>query len=144
MPAESARAEINPVFNGNKIKLGVFPPLATTIFPFIVGPKLALELVLTGQAITAERARELGLVNRLVAEDQLEKTVKELITQITSQSGAVLAMAKKAILDGMGMSLRDGLRNSMNIFLNELYRLEDSQEGLRALLEKRKPLWKNR
>jgi hypothetical protein len=44
----------------------------------------------------------------------------------------------------MGMSLRDSLRNSMNIFLNELYRLEDSQEGLRALLEKRKPQWKNR
>ena len=53
-------------------------------------------------------------------------------------------MAKKAILAGMGLSLRDGLRNSMNIFLNELYRLEDSQEGLRALVEKRKPNWKNR
>jgi cyclohexa-1,5-dienecarbonyl-CoA hydratase len=132
------------VFAQPEIKLGVFPPLATTIFPFIIGPKLALELVLTGQSITAERARDLGLVNRLVAEDQLEKTVNELLTQITSQSGAVLAMAKKAILDGMGMSLRDGLRNSMNIFLNELYRLEDSQEGLRALLEKRKPQWKNR
>ncbi len=132
------------VFAQPEIKLGVFPPLATTIFPFIIGPKLALELVLTGQAITAERARDLGLVNRLVAEDQLEKTVNELLTQITSQSGAVLTMAKKAILDGMGMSLRDGLRNSMNIFLNQLYRLEDSQEGLRALLEKRKPQWKNR
>ena len=132
------------VFAQPEIKLGVFPPLATTIFPFIVGPKLALELVLTGQAITAERARELGLVNRLVAEDHLEKTVNDLLAQITAQSGAVLTMAKKAILDGMGMSLRDGLRNSMNIFLNELYRLEDSQEGLRALLEKRKPLWKNR
>jgi hypothetical protein len=44
----------------------------------------------------------------------------------------------------MGLSLRDGLKNSMNIFLNELYRLEDSQEGLRALVEKRKPVWKNR
>jgi cyclohexa-1,5-dienecarbonyl-CoA hydratase len=132
------------VFAQPEIKLGVFPPLATTIFPFIVGPKLALEIVLTGQAITAERACELGLVNRLVPEDQLEKTVKELIVQITSQSGAVLNMAKKAVLDGMGMSLREGMRNSMNIFLNELYRLEDSQEGLRALLEKRKPQWKNR
>jgi hypothetical protein len=48
------------------------------------------------------------------------------------------------VLAGMGMSLREALRNSMNIFLNELYRLEDSQEGLRALLEKRKPQWKNR
>jgi enoyl-CoA hydratase/carnithine racemase len=56
----------------------------------------------------------------------------------------VLGMAKKAVLGGMGMSLRDALHNSMSIFLNELYRLEDSQEGLRALLEKRKPQWKNR
>ena len=127
-----------------EITIGVFPPLASTIFPYIVGTKLALELVLTGEAITAERAKELGLVNRLVNEDQLEKTVKELTAQITSQSGAVLMMAKRAILGGMGLSLKDGLKNSMNIFLNELYRLEDSQEGLRALLEKRKPKWKNR
>jgi cyclohexa-1,5-dienecarbonyl-CoA hydratase len=134
----------NARFAQPEIRLGIFPPLASTIFPYIVGPKLALELVLTGQAITAERARELGLVTRLVPEDQLEKTVAELTTQITAQSGAVLTMAKRAILGGMGLSLRDGLRNSMNIFLNELYKLEDSQEGLRALVEKRKPEWKNR
>lgn len=127
-----------------EIKLGVFPPLASTIFPYIVGAKLALELVLTGEAITAERAKELGLVNRLVAEEQLEKTVHDMIVQITSQSGAVLTMAKRAILEGMGLSIKDGMKNSMNIFLNELYRLEDSQEGLRALIEKRKPQWKNR
>ena len=127
-----------------EITIGIFPPLASTILPHLVGPKLALELVLTGEAITAERAKEVGLVNRLVPEVQLEHTVNELIAQITSQSGPVLAMAKKAILGGAGLSLRDGLRNSMNIFLNELYRLEDSQEGLRALVEKRKPQWKNR
>ncbi len=127
-----------------EITIGVFPPLASTILPHIVGPKRALELVLTGGAITAERARELGLVNRVVPELHLENTVNELIAQITAQSGAVLAMAKKAILGGMGLSLREGLRSSMNIFLNELYKLEDSQEGLRALVEKRKPQWKNR
>ncbi len=53
-------------------------------------------------------------------------------------------VAKRAILSGMGLSLRDGLKHSMDIFLNELYGLEDSQEGLRALVEKRKPNWKNR
>ena len=127
-----------------EITIGMFPPLASTMFPHIVGPKRALELVLTGEAISAERARDLGLVNRLVPETQLQAAVNELVTKITAQSGAVLGMAKKAVLAGMGMSLRDSLRNSMNIFLNELYRLEDSQEGLRALLEKRKPQWKNR
>ncbi len=127
-----------------EITIGMFPPLASTMFPHIIGPKRALELVLTGEAITAERARDLGLVNRLVPEAQLQAAVNELIGKITAQSGAVLGMAKKAVLGGMGMSLRDSLRNSMSIFLNELYRLEDSQEGLRALLEKRKPQWKNR
>ena len=127
-----------------EISIGVFPPLASTILPFLVGPKIALELVLTGEPVTAERALELGMVNRLVPETQLEKTVADLVNRINSHSGPVLTMAKKAILGGIGMSLRDGLKHSMNIFLNELYRLEDSQEGLRALVEKRKPNWKNR
>lgn len=127
-----------------EITIGMFPPLASTMFPHIVGPKRALELVLTGEAISAERARDLGLVNRLVPEAQLQVAVNELVAKITTHSGAVLGMAKKAVLGGMGLSLRDALRNSMSIFLNELYRLEDSQEGLRALLEKRKPQWKNR
>lgn len=127
-----------------EISIGVFPPLASTILPFLVGPKIALELVLTGEPVTAERALDLGIVNRLVPEAQLEKTVNDLVNRITGHSGAVLTMAKKAILGGIGLSLRDGLKHSMNIFLNELYRLEDSQEGLRALVEKRKPNWKNR
>jgi cyclohexa-1,5-dienecarbonyl-CoA hydratase len=127
-----------------EITIGIFPPLASTILPFLVGPKIAMELVLLGEPVTAERAQELGLVNRLVPEAELEATVNELIERITGHSGPVLTMAKKAILGGMGLSLQDGLKNSRNIFLNELYRLEDSQEGLRALVEKRRPKWKNR
>jgi len=127
-----------------EISIGIFPPLASTILPFLVGPKIALELVLTGEPVTAERALELGMVNRLVPEAQLEKAVSDLVGRISGHSGPVLTMAKKAILGGMGLSLREGLKHSMNIFLNELYRLEDSQEGLRALVENRKPNWKNR
>jgi len=53
-------------------------------------------------------------------------------------------MAKRAVMDGMGMSLRDALHHALRIFLNELYGLEDSQEGVQAVVEQRKPLWKNR
>src|SRR5256885_15272949 len=56
-----------------EISIGVFPPLASTILPFLVGPKIALELVLTGEPVTAERALELGMVNGLVPESQLEQ-----------------------------------------------------------------------
>jgi cyclohexa-1,5-dienecarbonyl-CoA hydratase len=127
-----------------EIKLGVFPPLAAAILPYILGPKLALELVLTGEVMTAERARELGLVNWLVPESQLENKVAEVVAKVTAQSGPVLSMAKKAILGSLGQSLREGVSSTMKVFLNELGDLEDSQEGLRALIEKRAPKWKNR
>jgi len=127
-----------------EIRLGVFPPLAAAVLPYILGPKQALELVLTGEAMSAERARELGLVNWLVSEEELEKKISEISAKVTAQSGPVLTMAKKAILGSLGLPLRDGVRNSMKVFLNELAELEDSQEGLRALVEKRAPKWKNR
>ena len=109
-----------------------------------MGPKLALELVLTGETMTAERARgtgpgELGGIAGRAAEK-----VDDVIAKVTAQSGPVLTMAKKAILASLGQPLRDGVRNSMKVFLNELADLEDSQEGLRALVEKRAPKWKNR
>src|SRR5690349_24113376 len=99
-----------------EITIGVFPPLASTILPFLVGPKRALEIILTGEAISAEQALQLGLVTRLVPEAKLESTVNELVERIAAHSGSVLAMAKKAILGGMGLSLRDSLKQSMNIF----------------------------
>ena len=127
-----------------EVTIGMFPPLAATILPHLIGPKQALELVLTGETVTAERALELGMVNRVVPEDKLAATVSQLVGQIAAQSGPVLAMAKRAVLGGMGKSLRDALHQSIHIFLNELYGLEDSQEGLRAVVERRKPQWKNR
>ncbi len=127
-----------------EIKLGVFPPLAAAILPYLLGPKQALELVLTGETMSAERARELGLVNWLVPEDGLQKKIDEVTAKVTAQSAPVLTMAKKAIMGSLGLPLRDGVRGSMKVFLNELAELEDSQEGLRALVEKRAPKWKNR
>lgn len=134
----------NARFAQPEIQLGAFPPLAAAVLPYILGPKLALELVLTGEAMSAERAREVGLVNWLVPEDKLVEKVDDVVSRVTAQSGPVLTMAKKAILGSLGLPLREGVRNSMKVFLNELADLEDSQEGLRALAEKRAPKWKNR
>ncbi len=121
------------------------PPLASTTFPHIVGPQRALELVLTGEAISAERARDLGLVNRLAPEGQLQAAVSELAGKITAQSGAVLGMAKKAVCSaGMGMSLRD-----FALFHEHFPERAVSPGGLqegaaRATLKNAAPQWKNR
>src|SRR5579863_1938166 len=63
-----------------EITIGMFPPLASTMFPHIVGPKRALELVLTGEAISAERARDLGLVNRLEMASPVSTSSSEAIS----------------------------------------------------------------
>ena len=125
-------------------KLGIFPPFAATLFPSILGARRTMEMVLTGDTMTAEQAQEYGLVNRVVPEKDLEGAVEELVAKLSQQSGPVLQLTKRAILEAMGKTFRDALRNTEDIFLNELSKLEDPREGLRAVLEKRKPKWKNR
>ena len=124
--------------------LGTFPPFATSTFPHLVGPKRAMELLLTGDPITAEEALQLRLVNKVVPEADLNKTLDQLLAKIAQHSAPVLSMTKRALYEGLGMSLTDSMKHSRDLFLNELYKLEDSQEGLRAVIEKRKPQWKNR
>lgn len=132
------------VFAQPEIKAGLFPPIAAIILPHLVGPKRALQMILTGERIGAQEALRLGLVNRVVSDADLEKTVQELIAQISEQSAPVLEMAKKVIFQSMGQPLLEAMKNSANLYLNQLMDLEDSQEGLRAILERRKPVWKNK
>lgn len=127
-----------------EIRLGVFPPLAAIILPHVIGPKRALEMILTGDPIGAEEALRLGLVNRVVPEDLLEQEVGKILTKITDQSAPVLEMAKKVIYDTIGLPLVAAIKKSSDTYLNQLMDLDDAQEGLRAILEKRKPVWKNR
>jgi cyclohexa-1,5-dienecarbonyl-CoA hydratase len=127
-----------------EVKLGIFPPFASVMLPQVIGPKKAYELILTGEALTAEQALSYGFVNRLVPESQLEKTVAEVVARICEFSAPVLEMTKKVIGGSIGLHLDEAMKQSHNIYLNELMALEDAQEGLRAVLEKRKPVWRNR
>ena len=132
------------VFAQPEVRAGLFPPIAAVFLPHLVGPKRALQMILTGERIGGQEALRLGLVNRLVSEAELERTVEALVTQISEQSAPVLEMAKKVIYLSMGMPLQDAMKKSADLYLNHLMELEDSQEGLRAILERRKPVWKNK
>lgn len=124
--------------------LGMFPPFATSLFPQLIGPKRAMELILTGNIVTAEEAVQMRLVSRMVPQAQLAPTIDQLATQLAQSSAPVMAITKRALYEGLGMNMMDSLAHAHNLFLNELYKLDDAQEGLRALAEKRKPEWKNK
>ena len=127
-----------------EVKLGIFPPFAAVMLPQLIGPKKTYELILTGEAMTAEEAHTYGFVNKLVPEAELEKAVNEVIARIGEFSAPVLEMTKKVIGSSIGVPLQEAMRKSHDIYLNELMELDDVQEGLRAVVEKRKPVWKNK
>jgi len=79
-----------------------------------------------------------------VPKSALQETVDSLVKRISEQSGPVLQLLKKVIFEGTWRPFDEALKRSQDIYLNQLFALEDSQEGLRALIEKRKPVWKNK
>ncbi len=132
------------VFAQPEVKAGLFPPIAAILLPHLTGPKRALQMILLGERIGPKEALDLGLVNKVVTEADLEKMVQEYVGQVSEQSSPVLEMAKKVIYQSMGLPLLEAMKKSADLYLNQLMDLEDSQEGLRAILERRKPVWKNK
>jgi cyclohexa-1,5-dienecarbonyl-CoA hydratase len=127
-----------------EIKVGVFPPIAAAVLPHLVGRNRALELVLTGEAVGAEEARQIGLINRVFPADGFREKVDAFIAQLTSLSAPVLKLAKRALDRGLYVSVAEALAKAEEIYLGELMRTEDAHEGLQAFLEKRKPVWRDR
>ena len=134
----------NARFAQPEVKMGVFPPFAAIMLPQLIGPKKTYELILTGNPLTAEDAQRFGFVNKVVPETELEKTVNEMLARIGQFSGPVLEMTKRVISSSIGKPLSEAMKQSQDIYLNQLYALEDVQEGLRAVVEKRQPVWKNK
>ncbi|HEY6347869.1 MAG TPA: enoyl-CoA hydratase-related protein [Candidatus Angelobacter sp.] len=127
-----------------EVKLGVFPPFAAVMLPQLIGPKKTYELILTGEALSAEEALRFGFVNKVVAEGDLKGQVDSLVARISEFSGPVLEVTKRVIGSSIGLPLKQAMKKSQDLYLNELMSLEDVQEGLRAVIEKRKPIWKNK
>ena len=133
-------------FGQPEIKVGVFPPIACLLLPRMLSWPRALELILTGETIAASEAQRWGLINRVVPPDQLEQAANEFLEKLTSLSGPVLQLSKRATLLGFPerRDWQPALREIEHLYLDELMKLEDAAEGLQAFMEKRKPQWKER
>jgi len=127
-----------------EIKLSVFPPVALLVFPRLVGLKKASELLLSGKTIDATEAERIGLINKVVPLDSFDSELESFIQPFTELSLVGLKYSKKGINLGLETSFFEGLERIEKIYLEELMASDDANEGLKAFLEKRKPLWKNK
>jgi len=127
-----------------EIKLGIIPGGGgTQRLTRLIGEGKAMELILTGDMIGAEEALQLGLVNHVVAPEELEARTMELANRIAEMSPVALAMAKQAVKNAARLDLRAGLDAEVDLF-SLCFSSEDKEEGVRAFLEKRKPEFKGR
>jgi enoyl-CoA hydratase len=125
-----------------EINLGIIPGGGgTQRLTRLVGEGKAMEIILTGDAIDAAHAKEIGLVNQVVAAADLRNTVLGLAARIAEKSPIALRMAKDAVKSAARMNLREGLEREMDLF-SLTFGSEDKAEGVRAFLEKRKPDFK--
>jgi cyclohexa-1,5-dienecarbonyl-CoA hydratase len=131
-------------FGQPEIQVGVLPPIAVVALPEIIGPKKAMEMVLTGDRIRADEAERLGLVNKVVPPEELQAAAVEFVEKLAKLSGAVLRVTKRAVRVGSAGSFADGLAAVEDLYLGSLMDTEDAHEGLAAFMEKRPPVWKDK
>lgn len=138
---DMAVASEQAVFAQPEINLGTFPPVAAALFPDLMGDAAAFELVMTGDEIGAERARDLGLVNRVVDPDAVDSEAEELASTFAEKSGLVVGMAKQAFYDVADEDSFESALEAADGHAIDITGTEDGQEGLQAFLEDRKPEW---
>ena len=129
-------------FGQPEINLGLIPGFGgTQRLLRLAGRSAALELCLTGTPVNAQRAYELGIINRVVAPEALDETVEALADQLAAAAPLAAAGILDAVLQGGETSLDQGLEFETQGFAL-MFSTEDMREGTRAFLEKRKAAFK--
>ncbi|MFQ5790711.1 MAG: enoyl-CoA hydratase-related protein [Acidobacteriota bacterium] len=137
-------ASESALFGQPEINIGVIPGAGgTQRLTRAAGKSVSMELILTGRAISAHRAHELGLVSRVVPDELYLDEALRLAREIAEKPPVAVRMAKQAILQAFETALEAGLEFERRAF-HLLFASEDKTEGIRAFLEKRPPQWLGR
>lgn len=127
-----------------EIKLGIFPGGGgTQRLPRLVGEAVAKELMYLGNFISAAEALRIGLVNRVVAHEEVLDTAISMAKEIAGRPGCALQLIKQCVDRGTGMTLEEGLKLEIALF-DRVFQSEDAREGVSAFLEKRPPRFKKK
>ena len=137
-------ASENATFGQPEIKVGVFPPVAAVHYPARIGTARTIQLLLSGEALPARVAERIGLVDRVVAAGDLDAAVSAALATFTDKSAAILRLTKQAVRLAEGDRFNVALSALEEMYLWALMQTEDAEEGLRAFVDKRPPVWKDR
>src|SRR6266446_6114672 len=124
------------------VNIGLFCSTPMVALSRAVGRKAALEMLLTGTLVDADKARALGLVNRVVPRAELSAATTALARQIAAKSALTVAIGKEAFYRQAELGLADAYRYAAQVMTRNML-AADAAEGIDAFLEKRPPLWQD-
>lgn len=133
-------ASESATFGYPEIEVGVIPSIHYAHLPRIVGRHRAFELLFTGRTFGATEAREIGIVNKVVPDGELEAEVSRLAAQFSAKSATVVRMGRAAFMRQIDLDYRRSIANAVEDFCNVAV-TDEAQEGLRGFVEKRQPKW---
>ena len=125
-----------------EVRVGVPSVIEAALLPALVGPGRAAEMLLTGEAIDAERAQAWGLVNRVVPMEELDTAVAAMVDKILACGPAAIRLQKELMLRWRYTDLAAAIEAGINAFATA-YATDEPREGARAFLEKRAPRFGN-
>jgi len=130
-------------FGTPEINVGVFPFMIMALIYRNVPRKKTTELLLLGEQISAREAERIGIVNRVVAPDELEGAVADWAQRLAAKSPVLMRLGKDAMFRQQDMAFMEAL-DFLRAQLSLAFSTEDIQEGVRAFFEKRDPVWTDR
>jgi enoyl-CoA hydratase len=130
-------------FGTPEINVGVFPFMVMALVYRNVGRKKTTELLLLGEQVSAREAERIGIVNRIVARDELEGAVADWAQRLAAKSPVLMRLGKDAMFRQQDMAFMEAL-DFLRSQLSLAFSTEDIQEGVRAFFEKRDPVWTGR
>jgi enoyl-CoA hydratase len=136
-------AKDGATFGTPEINVGAFPFMIMALIYRNVPRKKTNELLLLGERISAEEAREAGIVNRVVSADEFEAAVEDWATRLAAKSPVLMKLGKDAMYRQLDMPLEEAL-DFLRSQLSVAFTTEDIKEGVRAFFEKRDPQWTGR
>lgn len=144
MACDMRLASDNARFGQPEINLGILPGFGgTQRLPRLVGKGRATEIILTGEMIDAREAHRIGLVNRVVAPDELLQEARKLAAKISAKGLVALQLCKQSIGNGLEMDLARACAYEAELFAYS-FSTSDQKEGMGAFLEKRPALFSDR
>lgn len=126
-----------------EVNIGLWPMMITPAIVRAVGPRKALELMLTGERITAQEAERIGAVNRVVPAAEFPRVIEETARTLASKSPSIVRLGRDAFYAAQDMSFDQALAFLQAQF-SVLLQSEDVREGIAAFMEKREPRWTGR